>query len=570
MKNIEIANIFMQMADILEFNGESPFKVNAYRKGARILEEMTEDIESVWQSGNLQDIPGIGKALYGKIESFLTHGNIPQFDELLKDTPKDLFLLLKIPNFGPKTAALAYKELKVQTLDDLKTVIESGKLESLPGMGAKRVEKIKKSVELLKASQERLSIGLAIPIVQETIDYLNEHVGDKIIKITTAGSTRRGRETVHDIDILVSSENPQEVIECFTQMPGVTSVLGSGSTKGSIIVNDREQIDLRAVPEESFGAALQYFTGSKAHNVKLRGIAKSQGYKINEYGIFKDDTKVGGETEKEIYEQLGLVWIPPELREDRGEIEAAAENTLPELITDTDMLADLHMHTHYSDGQLSIQEMAEAVRQLGYKYMAITDHSASAFYANGLQVDRLKKQIDEIHEINSNYSDFEILAGSEVDILPNGNLDFDDEMLKQLDFVVASIHSAFTTKPTERTLAAIENPFVDVIGHPTGRLISRREGFNLDMEKVMQRAAETGTALEVNAYWDRLDLSDIHIKQAISMGVKLSINTDSHHTRHLSMMQFGIATARRGWATKFDVINTMSLEQLRTWQKRNN
>ena len=568
MKNREIADIFTHMADILEFKGESPFKVNAYRKGARVLEDLTDDLETLAADNKLGEIPGIGKALQGKIEDYLKNGSIHQYDELLNDIPGDLFKLLQIPGFGPKTAALAWEKLKIGTLTELDQAIQSGELAKLPGMGEKRVENIRKGVELQKTASERLSIGLAVPIVDHVIEYLREQCGDRIEKITVAGSTRRGRETVHDIDLLAVSNDGPDIIATFTKIPNTTQVLGSGNTKGSIIYNDQVQIDLRVVPAESYGAAMQYFTGSQAHNVKLRGIAKAMGYKINEYGIYKGEEQVGGSTEKEIYEQLNMDWIPPEMREDRGEIELAQRHDLPDLIKDTDMQADLHIHSKYSDGQLTVAEMAQALQEFGYHFMAITDHSQSAFYANGLDRDRLFKQIDEVRELNEKNPDFTILAGTEVDILPNGDLDFPDDLLEKLDFVVASIHSAFTTDPTNRTLNAMRNPYVDVIGHPSGRLISRREGFQLDYDAIFETALSTGTALEVNAYWDRLDLSDIRIQQAVSKGVKISINTDSHHTHHLGMMRFGIATARRGWATPNDVINTLSLPELRKWQKR--
>ncbi|MBN2412145.1 DNA polymerase/3'-5' exonuclease PolX [candidate division KSB1 bacterium] len=569
MKNQEISEIFFRMADILEFKGEVPFKVNAYRNAARLLADLTSDIEDIWKQGKLGELPGIGKALQGKIEDYLLNNKISQYEELLKQIPKDLFLLLSIQNFGPKTAALAYKKLGVETLDDLEKAIRNGKLAELPGMGDKKIAKISKGLELLKTSQERISIGIALPVIDGIKSYLKENAGSILKRLSHAGSTRRGRETVHDIDILAESDNGPELVQIFVKMPNVTQVLGAGDTKASIILNDRIQVDLRVVKKESYGAALQYFTGSQAHNIRLRGIAKNHGLKINEYGIYDGDRKIGGEEEEDIYKLLGMDWISPELREDRGEIEAALARTLPDLVTIDDIKSDLHIHSTYSDGQLGIKEMSEIVRTFGYTFMAICDHSKSAFYANGLNEDRLYQQIEEINELNRQNKGFHILAGCEVDILPNGDLDFSDNILKKLDFVISSIHSAFETEPTKRTLAAIHNPYVDVIGHPTGRLISRRDGFAVDMNEIIKHAAETGTALEVNSYWDRLDLSDINIKKAIDNGVKLSINTDTHHPNHLPMMELGVATARRGWARKQDIINTMTLDSFRAWQKRN-
>jgi len=569
MKNQEISEIFFKMADILEFKGEVPFKVNAYRKAARVLYDLTTDIEEIWKNGKLSELPGIGKALQGKIEDYLMHNKITQYEKLLQQIPKELFLLLSIQNFGPKTAALAYQKLGVETLNGLEKVINDGSLASLPGMGDKKIEKIRKGLELLKTSQERISIGIALPIIEGIKSYLKDNAGSIVKRLSPAGSARRGRETVHDIDILAESDNGPELIQTFIKMPNITQVLGAGDTKASILLNDRVQVDLRVVNSGSYGAALQYFTGSQAHNIRLRGIAKSHGYKINEYGIYEGERKIGGKEEADIYQYLGMKWIPPELREDRGEIEAAQKHSLPELVSLDDIKSDLHIHSTYSDGQLDIKEMTEIVRSFGYSYMAICDHSKSAFYANGVDENRLLQQIDEIHNLNKNYQDFYILAGCEVDILPKGQLDFSNTILKKLDFVIASIHSAFETDPTSRTIAAMKNPFVDVIGHPTGRLISRREGFTIDIDKIIKVAAETGTALEVNSYWDRLDLSDIHIKKAIENGVKISINTDTHHPHHLPMMELGVATARRGWAGKKDVINALSLEQFRVWQKRN-
>ncbi|HPG37859.1 MAG TPA: DNA polymerase/3'-5' exonuclease PolX [bacterium] len=569
MKNQEIAEIFTRMADILEFKGENAFKVNAYRKAARVLTDLTADIEDLYNNKQLGEIPGIGQALQGKIEDYLLHNRISQYDALLNDIPKELFSLLSIPNFGPRTAALAYQKLGVQTLADLEKVIQNGDLVKLPGMGEKKVDKIHRGLELIKVSQTRISIAVAQSIIDQVISWLGEKAGTQITRITAAGSARRGKETVHGIDILAETPDGAAVLQLFTQMPNVTEITGAGDTKASVILENRYQVDLRAIPAASYGAALQYFTGSQAHNIKLRGIARDRGLKINEYGIFNEHGKIGGEQEEDIYRLLGMPWIEPELREDRGEIEAALQNRLPHLVTLDDIKADLHIHSTYSDGQLSVAEMAETIRSLGYQYMAFCDHSRSAFYANGLDENRLLQQLEEIRRLNERYSDFAILAGTETDILPDGSLDFPDHILKKLDFVIASIHSAFETDPTGRTIAAMKNPYVDVIGHPTGRLISRREGFALDIDRVIAVAAETGTALEINSYWDRLDLSDLHVKRAIEQGVKICINTDSHQAAHLTMMEFGVATARRGWAECKDIINTLPLEQFRARQKRN-
>lgn len=568
MRNNDVVNILEKFADVLEFKGEVAFKINAYRKAARSIADLPEDIEKIWQEGHLGDIPGVGKALQDKIAQFLETGHIRQLDELLLSVPKDLFKLLEIHNFGPKTAALTFRELGIETLEQLRAAIENGRMAALPGMGPKKVENIKKSLELRELAEKQISIGMATPIVADMIEFMQEQARDKIGRISPAGSVRRYKETVHDIDILVETEHGEDVIEIFTTFALVTRILGAGSTKGSVLLDDRHQVDLRAIPTESYGAAQQYFTGSKAHNVKLREMARKQGYKINEWGIYRGDEKVGGENEQDIYEQLGLTWIPPELREDRGEIEAAIERKLPKLVTLDDIQADLHMHTTNSDGRHPLKELVDFVRRRGYRYMAVCNHSKSAMYANGLSEERLLAEIAAIHQLNAEMEDLVVLAGSEVDILPDGSLDFDDDILSQLDFVVASIHSAFKTDPTARTVAAMQNKYVDVIGHPTGRLISRREGFELDMDKVFDVAVQTGTALEVNSFWDRLDLNDINVRSAVSRGVKISINTDTHHEQHLRFMELGVGTARRGWAQKQDVINTFSLDELRSWQKR--
>jgi len=568
MKKEQLSNLFERFADLLEFNGDTPFKINAYRRAARTLAELDGEIEPYWREGRLGELAGIGKGLQEKIEQFLSQGRIRQYDELLERAPKQLFELLSIPHFGPKTAALAHKELGVQTLEDLNSALENGSLAALPGMGAKKIEKIRQGLEFRRAAEKRISIGYALPLAEEAVSYLREKAGDAVGRISPAGSVRRVRETVHDVDILVETDRGLEVIGLFTKWPRVSRVLGAGHTKASVMIDDRFQIDLRAVKGESWGAALQYFTGSAAHNVRIRELARKKGDKVNEYGIFAGEDRVGGEKESDVYSRIGMPWIAPELREDRGEIEAALQDRLPDLIEPGDIRADLHVHSTWSDGQLPMEQMASHLRERGYAYMAFCDHSRAAYYANGLDPERLRRQGEEIMSLNERMAGFTVLAGVEVDILPDGKLDLDDETLAGLDFVIASIHSAFNSDPTARTLAAMENRYVDVIAHPTGRLISRRGGFEIDMERVIEGAARTGTALEINAYWDRLDLSDLNVKRAVESGVRLAINTDAHHPHHLPMMALGVGTARRGWASARDVINTLPLEQLRKWQKR--
>lgn len=558
MQSQKLADIFQRIADILEIEGESPFKVNAYRKASRIVSELQDDIENLWQEQRLHELPGIGDALVKKIDEFFTTGTMKKYEELNTHIPSELLDLLGIQNLGPKTIGLAYKKLDVKNIDDLLRVIEDGSFAELPGMGAKKIENIKKGIERFQTAKGRISIADALPLVDTLIDELKNLKA--VEQISVAGSARRMRETIGDIDILIATRKSRRVIEHFVKLPTVERVLGSGDTKGSVIIQNDLQVDLRAVEPDSFGAALQYFTGSKAHNVKLRGLARKQDLRINEYGIFRDDDKIGGKTEQEIYRQLGLDWIPPELREDRGEIEAAADNSLPQLLELKDIQGDLHVHSTWSDGHASVEQMAQSARERGYRFIAICDHSRSVHYANGLDENRLLQQLDEIDSLNEQLSDFRILKGSEVDILADGSLDFEDQLLEQLDIVVASIHTGFKQNVTARILKAMENPYVNIIAHPTGRLISRREGYDVDLNQLFAKASKTGTALEINAFPDRLDLNDINCRRAAEAGAKLVINTDSHRPEHLSYMKFGVGTARRGWLRKQDIINTKILE----------
>ncbi len=560
MKNRVIAEMFEKIADVLEYQGEIPFKVNAYRKAARVIRDMQEDIEDVWREGRLEQIPGIGKALATKIDEYLTTGKMTKYEEVVKSVPAGLIELLEIQNLGPKTVALANKELGVESLDDLKRVIEDGRLAQLPGLGEKKVENILKGIELYEKAQERISIGLALPLVEEIITQLKKETG--IDTMTHAGSVRRMKETVGDIDILVQTDKGAEVIEKFVHLPQVTRILAAGDTKGSVIVEDRIQIDLRAIRKESFGAALQYFTGSKAHNIHLREIAKKNGLKINEYGVFRGEEKIAGETEEDVYGSLSLAWIPPEMREDRGEIELAAENRLPKLIELKDIRGDLHVHSKWSDGGATIEEVVQAAVARGYEYIAICDHSQSVKYAHGLDEERVQQKLEEIAKLQEKFPQIRILAGTEVDILSDGSLDYSDTILSQFDIVVAAVHQGFKQQVTERLLAAMDNPHVFIIAHPTGRLISKREGYEMEIEKVMKKASETGTVLEINSYYDRLDLSDVNARRAKEMGIKLAINTDTHQLYQLDMIKLGVGVARRAWLEARDVINTLPLNEL--------
>uniref|UniRef100_A0A7V0Z417 DNA polymerase beta n=1 Tax=candidate division WOR-3 bacterium TaxID=2052148 RepID=A0A7V0Z417_UNCW3 len=566
-KNKEIASIFNQIADALEYKGENVFRVVAYRKAARILEELTEDVEELLKTDKLKDLPGIGEGMAKKIEEYLKTGKMQKYIEATKGIPPTLLELLNIQNLGPKTLALANKHLGVKNLQDLKKVIEDGSLAKLPQMGEKKVENIKKGIELYERSHERLSIAVAESIASGVIEYLKNNA--PVSQISPAGSLRRWKETIGDIDILVTGKDHKKIVEVFTHYPEAEQVISAGETKSSILVQGGVQVDIRIVDKKSYGAALQYFTGSKAHNVKLRGIAVDKKWKLNEYGLFEGERVIAGENEEGVYKKLGLQWIPPELREDRGEVELALKNELPRLLELSDIKGDLQMHSIYSDSSATIEELALTAQKLGYEYILITDHSRSAKYAHGLEIERLFKQWEEIDELNKKFKNFKILKGIEVDILPNGKLDYSDKILKELDFVVASIHQGFTKNVTERICSAMENPYVDIIGHPTGRLISKREGYAIDIEKVIKKAIETRTILECNAYPDRLDLNDVNLKRCKELGVKISIGTDAHSVEELKWMKFGVATCRRGWLEKDDVVNTYPLNRLLTSRKIN-
>lgn len=566
MKNKELAEIFNRIADALELKDANVFRILAYRKAARVLEDLAEDIKMLNRAGRLKNLPGIGKAIAEKINEYITTGRIKKYEEVTKDIPNTLLEMLDIQNLGPKTLALANKGLGVMNLNDLKRVIKNGSFSKLPQMGEKKVENIRKGIEFYEKGHERLSIAVADKVAHELIEYLRTNA--KIKNISPAGSLRRWKETIGDIDILATGKNGAKIIGTFTQFPETRRILAAGETKGAIIVEGSIQIDLRIVEPKSYGAALQYFTGSKAHNVRLRNIAKSKGMKLSEYGLFKDKKLIAGKTEQAIYKALGLKYILPEIREDRGEVEAALKNNVPRLLDFKDIKGDLQMHSVYSDSSTTIRELADFAVGLGYHYILITDHSQSAKYAHGLQPKRLRKQWQEIDNINKRMRKLRILKGAEVDILKDGSLDYPDRILEQLDLVIASVHQGFRKNVTERICAAMDNPYVDIIAHPTGRLISSREGYVVDIHKIMEKAAETNTWLELNAYWDRLDLSDVNLKAAKEMCIQISIGTDAHSKDGLLWMKFGVATARRGWLEPKDVVNTYPIRKLLALRKR--
>lgn len=560
MKNQQVAAILQRLGDILEIKGENQFKVNAYRKVVRVIGDLTEDIEVIRKEGRLTKIPGIGKGIAERIEEYLETGEIGTYEEAKREIPEGLVDLLNIQNLGPKTLALAFSKLGVRDLEDLKKVVNDGSLATLPGMGEKKVDNIRRGIKLYQTSQERLLLGVALPLVEEIISELEGL--KEVVRVSPAGSLRRMKETVGDIDILVAGESGEEIVRFFTQLPQVEEVLAAGKTKGSIITHEGVQVDLRVVELGSFGAASQYFTGSKAHNIKLREMGGAKGLKINEYGVFKGETKIAGADEAEVYQTLGLSWIPPEIREDRGEIEAALEGRLPELVELKDIKGDFHVHTRYSDGFSSLAEIAKRGQERGYEYILLCDHSPLARYAGGLSEERLRERAEEIARVNSRLKGFRLLVGTEVDIRADGTLDYPNAVLAEFDIVVAAIHSGFKHNVTERICRAMENPHVDIIAHPTGRLISSREGYVVDIEQVINGAAKTGTVLEINAYHERLDLNDINCRRAKELGVKLVISTDSHALSQLEMMRFGVGVARRGWLEPANVLNTLPLDRV--------
>jgi DNA polymerase (family X) len=565
LKNIELSRIFEQIAKILKIKGENPFKIRAYEKITLVLENLPLDIETIYQQGGVSNIPGVGAGITKKIKEFLTTGKLEYYEKLKETIPTGVIELLDIPEVGPKTAKLLYEKLEVDNIEKLERAIKEHQIKDLPGMGEKSETNILRGIELYKRRKERFLLGRALPLAEEMVESLSQL--KETNKISFVGSLRRKKETIGDIDILVTSQNPEKIMKTFTSLPQVREILAEGPTKSSIITKDDLHIDVRVVEPISFGAALQYFTGSKAHNIKLRELALKRGLKINEYGVFEVEfgNRIAGEKEEEVYQALNLPFIPPELREDRGEIEAAQENRLPQLIGYSQIKGDLHLHTKWSDGAHTIKQMAEAAKKIGYKYIAITDHSQSLKFAGGLIEERLREQVEEIQKLNQELKDFTILSGIEVDIKSDGSLDFSDEILSKLDVVIAAIHSGFKQESkiiTERIIKAMQNRFVNIIAHPTGRLIGYRESYQVDINEMMEVAAKTGTILEINSYPERLDLNDIYCRMAKEKGVQLAIETDAHSIEGLTFMDLGVAVARRGWLEEKDIVNTLPLDKL--------
>lgn len=568
-KNGELANLLFEFADVLELKGVE-WKPKAYRRAARSVESLSEPVESLYKKGGekaLKALPGVGEHIAKKIEEFLKTGRIKEYEVEKKSLPKKIESLLHVRGLGPKKIMLLYKKKGIGNVEELKRAAKKGELRAIAGFGEKSEKELIRNLEILKEGQERHLLGSGLPVAREIQDSLKKS-GAKIVEL--AGSLRRMRETVGDIDLLVIDDNPKKIMNSFTSLPQVKRILERGETRSSVILNNGVQADVRVLRKESFGAAWMYFTGSKEHNVALRELAIKKGLKLSEYGLFKKDKFTAGKTEKEVYQKLGLDWIPPELRENQGEIDAAKKGALPNLVNISDIKGDLHVHSVWSDGANSIEEMAVAAKKLGYEYIAMTDHSKSQRIANGMDVKRLKKYFEEIKRVEKKVG-IRIFKSSEVDILSDGSLDYDNEILKEMDLVIAAIHSGFKSSSedmTKRILKAFENPYVSVFVHPTGRLIGERDPYAFDFEKIAKTAAKKGIALEVDSYPSRLDLKDKMIRDAIGFGCKISISTDSHAVPHLNFMELGVAQARRGWAEAKDIINTRSLSDFKKFLRR--
>ncbi len=570
LSNQQLAEIFRRIADLMEIKDENKFKILAYRKAADSLGNLGQDVNEIWKQGKLTEVDGVGKAIAEKIDELLSTGHLGFLEKLEAEVPPSLAEELKVPDLGPKKVAMFWKELGITSLAQLESAARGGKLRSLPGMGEKSEAKIIAGIEALGRRTTRIPLGRAWPFAQELVAYLKEAKG--VVAVEVGGSLRRMRSTVGDIDVLAAAHDSKAVMDAFVGRKDVARVLGKGETKSSVEFTHGLQAQLWVHPPEHWGTALVYATGSKDHNVRLREYALKKGYSLSEHSLErKDGSEVFCKTEEQVYETLGMPWIPPELREDRGEVQAAIKGELPDLIELKDIKMELQTHSTWSDGKLTIREMAEAAIKRGYKAIAITDHSHSLGVVQGNTPEDVKEQRKEIDQIQKEVGDkIHVLQGAEVEIKSDGSLDYPDDVLASIDFVLGALHTSLRQpreRVTERMLSAIHNPNVDMIPHPTGRLLPDREGADLDMDAILAAAAKAGTVMEINAHPARLDLDDVHARRAKELGIKLSINTDAHSAEDMDLMHFGVSTARRAWLEAEDVINTWSYARLVKWLK---
>ncbi len=570
MQNFELARLFYEMATLLEVRNESVFRVRAYQRAAQMLESLTEDIAAVAARGGLQKLPGIGKDLAVRVEEFLHTGRIDQLDAMRRDVPPRFLTLLEIRGLGPRTAKLLWDQLGVDSVERLEELCRTKEILNVAGIREKTCENILKGIAIWRAGRTRTLLPAARAVAEQVASALRAHGG--VERLEVAGSLRRMRETVKDVDILVTSTEPARVIETLTSLPSVTEVIARGDTKVSVRHQDGLQVDLRVVEPSAFGAALQYFTGSKDHNVRVRELAKRRGLTISEYGVFEEKSgkRVAGETEDEVYTAVGLPWIPPELRENTGEIEAARSGGLPELITADRIRGDLHAHTDWSDGHITLEKLVTAAEDRGYEYIAVSDHSRSDTIAGGLSIDELRAQIQQIRQLQASHR-IRILAASECAILADGTMDFPDEVLDELDVVLAAVHSRFKQtreEMTTRIVRALGHPKVHILAHPTGRRLGSRDPYDVDMEAVFVAARQHGKALEINASPERLDLADVHARRAAELGIPIAINTDTHYLNNFDNLALGVAVARRAWIGPSQVLNARPLAELVGWTQR--
>jgi len=565
MKNQEIAKIFYDLAFYLEMEGVA-FKPQAYEKAAITLETLEEDVEDIYKKGGLkaiENIPGVGKSIGEKIEEYLKTGKIKYYEDFKKRLPINLDEIIPVEGMGPKKAKILYEKLGIKNLEELEKAARVNKIAKLFGFGEKSEKNILEGIEFLKREKGRFLLGDILPKVKEFSQKLKSL--KEVERVDAVGSIRRMKETIGDVDFLVISKNPEVVMDFFVSLPGVIKIWGKGKTKASVRLREGFDMDIRVLPERVYGAGLQYFTGSKEHNIILRKLAIDKGLKLSEYGLFKGKKIIESESEEKIYRALGLQWMPPEIREDQGEIEAAQKGKLPQLIDYNDIKGDLHCHSDWDGGENSIEEVAKAAQKIGYQYIGVSDHTKFLRIEKGLDEKKIIRRNKEIDKVNKKLKGFRILKGCEANILNDGSIDIRDDVLAQLDFVIAGVHSTFKMPRemmTERMIKAIKNPNVDIISHPTGRLIQRRDEYQIDLDEIIKVAKDTGTILEINSFPERLDLKDINIRKAKEMGVKMVINTDSHHIDQMRFIEFGIAQARRGWAERSDIINTQPLEKL--------